>query len=353
MPASVAAYTARPCRCPPARTGPRRRGGAGTSAAARSSGRRPRPPAGARAWRRCRRAGHAEHQDPGRNTDGRPGHDRQPARPPRAPSTAPNASADADGGLVSNRHTHLQRSAAPPSPVPTRAISTPGSVRPGHGLAVTLSEAYGVAQEDELAVLWQRGKSAAAGIRRCPMCESAMAVVSLDVDDDEQPEGAVGDGQDTATVKVDLCPPCQVLWFDSNELAGLPTDQPDASRAPTSSPTSPRSAGGSASASRRPATPAHSRVAERLISVAARKPSIARLLHRTPVSASKWSLERPISRRTVGSDQVQPALCLVGAAPAAGAGVLAVADRGGAGHAADRRVALLVSGLTGTSLSAM
>ena len=62
----------------------------------------------------------------------------------------------------------------------------------GHGLAMTLSEAYVVAQEDELAVLWERGKSAAAGIRRCPMCETAMTVVSLGVDDDEQPEGAAG-----------------------------------------------------------------------------------------------------------------------------------------------------------------
>ena len=50
----------------------------------------------------------------------------------------------------------------------------------GHGLAVTLSEAYGVAQEDELAQLWERGKRAAAGVRHCPMCETAMPVVSLD-----------------------------------------------------------------------------------------------------------------------------------------------------------------------------
>ena len=98
----------------------------------------------------------------------------------------------------------------------------------GHGLAVTLSEAYVVAQGDELAVLWERGRSAAAGIRRCPMCETAMTVVSLGVDDDEQPEGEPGDGPATSTVKVDLCAPCQVLWFDGNELAGLPSDRPDA-----------------------------------------------------------------------------------------------------------------------------
>ena len=83
----------------------------------------------------------------------------------------------------------------------------------GHGLAVSLSDADAVAQPDELARLWERGRSAAAGIRCCPLCEAAMAVVSLDVDDDDPP---------TRAVKLDLCEPCQVLWFDGTELAGLP-----------------------------------------------------------------------------------------------------------------------------------
>ena len=143
----------------------------------------------------------------------------------------------------------------------------------GHGLAVTLSEAYVVAQEDELAVLWERGKSAAAGIRRCPMCENAMTVVSLGVDDDEQPEGAAGDGPATATVKVDLCAPCQVLWFDGNELAGLPTDQPDA--APSAEELAHvaeiRRLFGEAIEAAGEAR-GHSQVAERLISFAARSP---------------------------------------------------------------------------------
>ena len=157
----------------------------------------------------------------------------------------------------------------------------------GHGLAMTLSEAYVVAQEDELAVLWERGKSAAAGIRRCPMCETAMTVVSLGVDDDdEQPEGAPGDGQATSTVKVDLCAPCQVLWFDGNELAGLPTDQPEA--APVADELAHVAEirrlfgeGIEAAGEAR----GHNQLAERLISFAARKPSIAKLLHKTPVSA--------------------------------------------------------------------
>ena len=156
----------------------------------------------------------------------------------------------------------------------------------GHGLAVTLSEAYVVAQEDELALLWQRGKTAAAGIRHCPMCESAMAVVSLGVDQDEVPEGQPGDGPDTDTVKVDLCPSCQVLWFDSNELAGLPADQPDAQ--PSQDELAHiaeirRLFGDAIEAAVEERVHAH--LADRLIGVAARKPAVAKVLTKTPQHA--------------------------------------------------------------------
>ena len=88
-----------PGRCPPARTGPRRRGGAGTSGAVRSSARRPRPPGssvvhgdGAVV------AGHAEHQHPGRNLDGRSGHDRSLPDRLGAVNRSQSRSAGADGG---------------------------------------------------------------------------------------------------------------------------------------------------------------------------------------------------------------------------------------------------------------
>jgi Zn-finger nucleic acid-binding protein len=80
----------------------------------------------------------------------------------------------------------------------------------GHGLALAPSEAHGA--EDALEEVWERAEAAALGIRHCPRCEGEMAVVSLD---------------DPEPVKADVCPTCQVLWFDSLEFAGLPVDQPD------------------------------------------------------------------------------------------------------------------------------
>jgi Zn-finger nucleic acid-binding protein len=156
----------------------------------------------------------------------------------------------------------------------------------GHGLAITLSEAHGVAQEDELALLWQRGRSAAPGIRGCPMCEQAMAVVSLDVDQDEAPEGAAGDGPATGTVKLDLCTTDQVLWFDGSELAGLPADQPDPepSAAEVARVAEIRRLFGEAIEDAAEARE-DAELTERLLGFAARRPAIARLLRRTPQHA--------------------------------------------------------------------
>jgi hypothetical protein len=80
----------------------------------------------------------------------------------------------------------------------------------GHGLTIIPTEAHGA--EDALSRVWQQAESAAPGIRRCPSCEGEMAVVSLEGD---------------APVKADVCPLCEVLWFDSLEIEGLPADQPD------------------------------------------------------------------------------------------------------------------------------
>ena len=86
-------------------------------------------------------------------------------------------------------------------------------------------------------------------------------------------------------MKVDLCPPCQVLWFDGNELAGLPADQPDV--APSAEELARvdeiRHLFGEAIETAAEAR-GNGQLAERLISFAARRPTIAKLLRRTPVS---------------------------------------------------------------------
>ena len=99
-----------------------------------------------------------------------------------------------------------------------------------HGLALTVTESYERLQEDEISLLWERVRAGQSGSSslRCPMCEQGMVGVELGYDDDEVPEGEAGDGADLGTVHLDVCEPCQVIWFDNGELDLLPMDQPDA-----------------------------------------------------------------------------------------------------------------------------
>lgn len=97
----------------------------------------------------------------------------------------------------------------------------------GHGLAATLSELYGRAQQDEIHQLWQLAGQAPVGERRCPMCERAMATVTAPFDADELDEGTPGDGPATGEVPVDVCVADEVIWFDTAELDALPADLPD------------------------------------------------------------------------------------------------------------------------------
>lgn len=105
----------------------------------------------------------------------------------------------------------------------------------GHGLAATLTEAYVVAQEDDLKVLWQlarRGERTTSGARQCPMCAEPMIPVTAPVDEDEVPEGEAGDTPETDLIPVDVCADDQVIWFDAGEVDRLPADLPDAQPTP-------------------------------------------------------------------------------------------------------------------------
>jgi hypothetical protein len=99
----------------------------------------------------------------------------------------------------------------------------------GHGLALTLSEAHGRLQDDELDQLWQRARSAAAGERPSPFApHRPMARVLLTHDGDEVPEGEPGDGPDGGAVELDVDVDQQFIWFDADELDQLPEDLPNA-----------------------------------------------------------------------------------------------------------------------------
>ena len=100
----------------------------------------------------------------------------------------------------------------------------------GHGLALTLSETYERAQEDELDRLWQLAKDATPGTagRLSPTTGRPMVSIEVPYDPDEAREGESGDGPDTGSVWLDVDVDDQVIWFDAGELESLPADVPDA-----------------------------------------------------------------------------------------------------------------------------
>lgn len=99
----------------------------------------------------------------------------------------------------------------------------------GHGLAMTLTEAPVRLQDDEVAALWQLARTAVAGLGRrgCPICSVVMVSVEVPFDDDEFPEGVESDAPDPGAVWLDVCEPCQFIWFDASELGLFPGDRPD------------------------------------------------------------------------------------------------------------------------------
>jgi Zn-finger nucleic acid-binding protein len=83
----------------------------------------------------------------------------------------------------------------------------------GHGVACTMTAAYGHVQQDEILKIWHGSEKAAAGDRACPMCGNAMLEVAVD---------------EAAGVKVDVCRADELFWLDAGELDQLPKDAPAA-----------------------------------------------------------------------------------------------------------------------------
>jgi Zn-finger nucleic acid-binding protein len=94
----------------------------------------------------------------------------------------------------------------------------------GHGLGITLSEAYGRVQDDEIRKLWEASETASPGKYKCPWCAAPMASVALAVDGDEAAEGDAADRADSASVPLDVCREDQFIWLDAGELDELPLD---------------------------------------------------------------------------------------------------------------------------------
>ena len=97
----------------------------------------------------------------------------------------------------------------------------------GHGAGMTLTEAHGRLQEDEIHQLWGKARAGGPGPHPCGLCGRPMAAIDVTYDADEVDEGLPGDTADTGEAPLDVCPDCQFIWFDPGELAQFPEDLPD------------------------------------------------------------------------------------------------------------------------------
>ncbi len=100
------------------------------------------------------------------------------------------------------------------------------------GVAVTLTEAHGRLQDDEIARLWQAARRGPAGPCKSPIDRRPMARIEVGVDDDEAAEGEPGDTADRATVTLDVDVENQFIWFDPGELDEFPLDRPNPGPSP-------------------------------------------------------------------------------------------------------------------------
>jgi Zn-finger nucleic acid-binding protein len=87
----------------------------------------------------------------------------------------------------------------------------------GHGVACTVTAAYGHVDEAEIRAIWQGSASATPGSHSCPMCGHPMVEVA-----------AAAASAGAAAVPVDVCRDDELFWLDAGEVDQLPKDTPDA-----------------------------------------------------------------------------------------------------------------------------
>ena len=94
----------------------------------------------------------------------------------------------------------------------------------GHGVGVTLTEAYGHFQEDEIHAIWQAVATAPKSSLKSPALGHPMVAVTVVVDDDEI-EGNQGPGSHLVTL--DVAPDEQFLWFHVVDFKNMSADLPN------------------------------------------------------------------------------------------------------------------------------
>lgn len=94
----------------------------------------------------------------------------------------------------------------------------------GHGVGLTLSEAYGHFQEDEIRAIWKEAQGAPQSALLSPLLGHPMVSITVAVDEDET-EGNRGEG--ARFVTLDVAPAEQFLWFEVIDYTAMPADLPN------------------------------------------------------------------------------------------------------------------------------
>lgn len=94
----------------------------------------------------------------------------------------------------------------------------------GHGVGLTLTEAYGHFQEDEIHAIWKAAKNGPKSSLQSPALGQPMVAVTVAVDDDEI-KGNEGPG--SRLVTLDVAPDEQFLWFHVGDFHSMPGDLPN------------------------------------------------------------------------------------------------------------------------------
>lgn len=92
------------------------------------------------------------------------------------------------------------------------------------GFAITLSEAWGHLQDDEVKAIWKAAKTGQPSPLKSPVLGTDMVRIEITVDDDEE-EGNRGPG--AFQIELDVSVDEQFIWFDAGELERMPDDLPN------------------------------------------------------------------------------------------------------------------------------
>jgi hypothetical protein len=96
---------------------------------------------------------------------------------------------------------------------------------PNHdGVGITLSEAWGHLQDDEVKAIWRAAKTGRPSPLKSPLFGRDMVRIEITVDSDEEDGNR---GPDTFELELDVSVDEQFIWFDAGELERMPDDLPN------------------------------------------------------------------------------------------------------------------------------